>query len=198
MKKTKVKKEPVEQKEPRRGRRKEVDAQAPKAGGSRKLLEMASSLPAGEAKVFITTTMAMDRLDERLKELNKERRGLRATLKGMKIDLWSYDLMRKFRKMAAEDAKARKISLALYEQQMSLDLSAEQKATLAEMDKKREQAKNALYEAHGGAAGKEVGSSTQQPVAVEPGSIDETGPTPPKVPLINTNFDEGTKVALTH
>lgn len=123
------------------------------------LVSMANELPAGQAKSLIQVTHAIDKLEEQRKTINLAIKGQRAILKEMKIDLEPYDHVRKLRKKDPEDVKYFKATVAMYENQLQMELSPSQKEDLEAINKKREEARLAMAEVNGGDTGKEMGSA---------------------------------------
>lgn len=127
------------------------------------ITNMASDMPgAGQAKSFLQITRDLDKIEADIAALNLAKRGKRAALKEMKIELRVYDHVRKLRKMEPEDAKSFKATQALYEEQLLMPLSDDQKAQLEIINKKREEARIAMAAANGGDTGKEVGSGANE------------------------------------
>lgn len=136
--------------------------------GDKLLVDMAEKQPAGGGKTLLLITHALDKIEEQISALNLAKRGERAKLKEMKVELRVYDHVRKLRKMDPEDARSFKATEALYTEQLGMELSPEQKKQIEEINERREAAKTALAAVHGDDTGKEVGSSTM------PASEEET------------------------
>lgn len=133
-----------------------------KKAGDKALMDIASKLPAGAGKEFLSVTQDIDRIEEQMAALNKQKRGCRAKLKEMKIELRPYDHVRKLRKMEPEDMQSFEASVALYKDQLSMKLSAHQELVKKELEVKRERARDMMVDASGGDTGKEVGSAAQE------------------------------------
>lgn len=156
-------------------------AKAAKAAGDKVLTEIATNLPHGSGKRFLEITKEIDDIENQMSLLNKRKRGCRASLKEMKIDLRPYDHVRKLRKMEPEDMKSFEASVALYKDQLSMTLSVHQEVIKKELEGQREAARDAMLDASGGDTGKEIGSNA---------GTDAAAPRPPAaaVPERNDNF----------
>lgn len=130
--------------------------------GDKALLEVAATLPAGGAKTLIAKVHAHDAALAEIKKWNLVKKGIRADLREMKIELRPLDHVLKLRAMDPEDAKSFKATEALYTQTLGLELSPQQKASVEEINKKREDARKAMASIHGDDAGKEVGTGTDE------------------------------------
>lgn len=124
------------------------------------LMNIAGNLPHGQGKTFLTVNFAIDKLEEQKSAINLALRGEYAKLKEMKIEIGALKDVRKVRKMAPEDAKALMATRALYSDMFGMALSPDQKKMIEDINEKREAARVALADAHGGDTGKEVGSQT--------------------------------------
>ena len=130
-------------------------------------------------------TKELDDIEDKMSLLNKQKRGVRASLKEMKIELRPYDHVRKLRKMEPEDMKSFEASVALYKDQMSMTLSVHQQVIKKELEGQREAARDAMIDAGGGDAGKEIGSNAKK----NGESVEKTeAAEAPAVPERNDNF----------
>lgn len=161
----------------------EAQAAAKKAG-DKALMDTAANMPHGSGKRFLELTKELDQIEGQAELLNKRKRGVRASLKEMKVELRPYDHVRKLRKMEPEDMRGFEASTALYKDQLGMTLSGHEKVIKQKLDDQREAARDAMIDASGGETGKEVGSSTQ-PGSTN-GAKDET--VTPAVPTKNDNF----------
>lgn len=132
---------------------------ATKVAAGKALVEIASSLPHGAGKEFLIVTKELDDIETQQALLNKRKRGCRAKLKEMKIELRPYDHVRKLRKMLPEDMQSFEASIALYKDQLSMTLSVHQQVIKKEIVDRREAARDAMIDASGGDTGQEIGSS---------------------------------------
>ena len=108
----------------------------------------------------------------------------------MKIELRAYDRVRRLKKMDPEDVKSLKATEALYEDQLGLELSPQQKQNLEELAVKREEARVALAQVNGGEAGNEIGSNAHKAAAepnLTPGGL-------PSLPQRNEELTKGFRV----
>lgn len=124
------------------------------------LLDMAAKMPAGPGKKFINDNIILDNLHAEKLKIARAIGAKRKEMRGDKIDLACLDRVRKLREMEPEDVAAKKATEALYEQQLGLALSSDQKGVLSNLSKKREEDKASIIRASGGDTGKEVGSGT--------------------------------------
>jgi len=133
-------------------------AKEAKKVGDKALNTIAAELPHGSGKQFLVLTKELDDIEGQMATLNKRKRGVRASLKEMKIELRPYDHVRKLRKMEPEDMKSFEASVALYKDQLSMSLSVHQQVIKKELEGQREAARDAMMDASGGDTGKEIGS----------------------------------------
>lgn len=133
-------------------------SKAAKVAGDKALLTMASDMPVGQAKSFLTAIAKRDNIRAQQKVLALAMRGVRGELKAMKIDLTPLDHVLKLRDMDPEDARAFKATEALYTQQLGMEVSPAQQAHIDAINEKRENARKAMSDINGGDTGKEVGS----------------------------------------
>jgi hypothetical protein len=137
---------------------------AMKKAADKILVSMAGDFnAAGASKSFLNSNLRLDKLETQKDVINKAIRGERATLRQMKVDLRCLDRVRKLRKMEPEDVRALKATEALYEEQLNMELSPEQKKVVDDLNKQREENKKAMLNANGGDTGKEVGTAAQVP-----------------------------------
>jgi hypothetical protein len=162
MKKEPTKKTDEEVKESKANAKKATKAankKAMKAASDKLLVTMAADMPGANAsKSFLDLNGQLDKIELEAAKLNLAKRGVRGELRKMKVDLSALDRVRKLRKMEPEDVVAKKATEALYEEQLSMPLSDEQKAILKALNAKREENKKAILAASGGHTGKEVGT----------------------------------------
>ena len=138
---------------------KAANKKALKAASDKLLVTMAADMPGANAsKSFLDLNGQLDKIELEAAKLNLAKRGVRGELRKMKVDLSALDRVRKLRKMEPEDVVAKKATEALYEEQLSMPLSDEQKAFLKALNAKREENKKAILAASGGNTGKEVGT----------------------------------------
>lgn len=150
--------------------------------------EMAANMPHGQGKEFLELTQGLDQDDEEISLINKRKRGRRARLKQMKVDLGPYDHTRKLRKMEPEDMQSFEASTALYKDQLGMTLSPHQEVLKKQLQQQREAARDAMIDASGGTStGKEIGSR-QYGASTDP-EIVNTGNK--AVPEKNDNFNAG-------
>ncbi len=136
--------------------KKKLDKEAKKLA-EKAVLSIAESLPAGEATSFLQDHAEHQKAEEAIAAAQKWKRTVRARMKQKKIDMSCYDRVNKLFKMDRDDMLAKKATEALYEKQLGLDLTDDQKKTVAAIESKRENARAAMAELSDGATGKEVG-----------------------------------------
>jgi hypothetical protein len=129
----------------------------------RLIVDIALQQPGANAsKTFLSLNADLDKLDAEAAKHRLARRGVRGRLREMKVDLSSLDRVRKLKNMEPEDVIAKKATEALYEQQLGLNLSDDQKHLLGKLNEKQEADRQALIKASGGNTGKEVGSAVDE------------------------------------
>lgn len=142
---------------------KAAGCQAAKEAGDKLIVGMAQALPGhNSAKSFLSHNFTLDKLDMEAERVNLARRGVRGELRKMRVDLGCLDRVRKLRKMEPEDVVAKKATEALYEEQLSMPLSDEQKQIVKDLNQQREENKKSMLKASGGETGKEVGTSASR------------------------------------
>lgn len=149
------------------------------------IMEMASDMNGGQGNSFVKLHAEHRKAEEQIAAAQKWKRNVRAQMKGMKVDMSCYDRVNKLSKMDPADVTAKKATEALYEKQLSLPLSEDQKKMVAEIDTKRENARAAMADLNGGETGKEIGSGTEAP---EP--TPETMPEPTTEPAKESEVPE--------
>lgn len=144
----------------KRGASEATEAQkAAKKAGDKALLDTAAAMPHGGGKRFLELTKELDTIEDQANLLGKRKRGVRAALKEMKVNLRPYDHVRKMRKMEVEDMRSFEADVALYKDQLDMPLSVHQQVLKKEIEGQREAARDAMIDA-GGDSGKEIGSTT--------------------------------------
>jgi hypothetical protein len=166
---------------------------AAKAAGDKALVDMATNLPHGAGKQFLVLTKGLDEIEDKMELLNKQKRGIRASLKEMKVELRPYDHVRKLRKMEIEDVKSFEASVALYKDQLDMPLSVHQQVIKKELEGQREAARDAMIDAGGGDSGKEIGTSSQPAGNGQAATISAS--VAPPAPERNDNFRPPASVA---
>lgn len=156
---------------------------AAKAAADKALADTAMNMPHGSGKRFLELTKELDGIESRIGAENTKKRGVRAALKEMKVELRPYDQVRKLRKMEPEDMKSFEASVALYKDQLGMSLSVHQEVIKKELEGQREAAREAMLDASGGDTGKEIGSVT----APDAAPVAEDKPSA-VVPLKNESF----------
>lgn len=152
------------------------------------LNDMAAAMPHGKGKEFLEVTKEIDDIEEQVALLGKRKRGCRARLKEMKVDLEPYDHVRKLRKKEPEDMQSFEASVALYKEQLGMTLSPHQQVLKKQLEGQREAARDAMIDANGGTStGKEIGSR-QYGASTDPEVVNGGGRT---VPEKNDNFSAG-------
>lgn len=131
------------------------------------ITETAAKVPlsVGGGKSFLALVHQLDELLAKQAALALAKRGVRAKLKEMKIELAPLDAVLRLRKMEPEDALSYKATCAIYEQQLAMPLTDDQKKVVSNLEKKRDDARKSLAEVNGGDTGKEVGSSASAPAS---------------------------------
>ncbi len=124
--------------------------------------KIASDLPHGAAKSFLKLVQDLRDSDQRKKAEGIVRRGIRAKLKEIKIELRVLDHTLKLQDMEPEDALSFKATQAIYEEQLGMDLTEDQKKKVSELNEKREAARVSMAASNGGSTGKEIGSGTEE------------------------------------
>lgn len=140
--------------------------------GDKALTEIAANMPHGSGKRFLELTKELDEIEGNIELQNKRKRGVRASLKEMKVELRPYDHVRKMRKMEPEDMKGFEASVALYKDQLGMELSVHQQVLKKELEGQREAARDAMIDAGGGDTGKEIGSGTAPGASAQPADND--------------------------
>jgi len=131
---------------------------AAKRLADQQLMDMADKMPAGQGNQFVVVTAKYEKAVAQRRLAAKVVTSVRNELKAMKIDMQCFDRVMKLKEMDPQDVRAKKATEAIYESQLGMEISDDQKARLAEIDRQREEARNSLRAAHGGDSGKEVGS----------------------------------------
>lgn len=129
-----------------------------KAAVDKGVVDIAMSLPAGNAKAFVQTDKELTLIEEKIADLNKAKRGCRGKLKELKVELSAYDRVRKLRKMAPEDRTSHEASVALYKEQLGMGLSQYEKVLKKQLENQQEALADSIADLTGGNSGKEVGS----------------------------------------
>jgi hypothetical protein len=147
------------------------------------MVEMAAALPAGGANLLKVAAKKLKDVRARKKVLNAEERAIFASLKEGKINIKDFKTVYRWSEMEPGDVKSEKATCALYAEQMEMELSPAEKASIEEINNRREEARKLTLAT--GDTGKEVGSAVNTGGAVDDtkgdgkGSITEGGPVPP-------------------
>lgn len=161
----------------------------------RNLIEMAAALPVGESNTFLKLFSDYCKAVTACRAAAKVKGSIRKQLKsGIKVDMAAFDRVFKLFEMDPTDVAARKATEALYEKQLGLELSSEQKEIVDDLIEKREDARIAMANTNGGDTGKEVGSAAKE-------GGEQKGPLP-TLPERNERLSSGfrprSEVAATH
>lgn len=152
--------------------------------------DIAAALPHGKGKEFLEITKEMDTIEDEQSMLGKRKRGCRARLKELKVDLEPYDHVRKLRKKEPEDMQSFEASVALYKEQLGMSLSGHQQVLKKQLESQREAARDAMIDANGGTStGKEIGSR-QYGASTDPEIVNNGANS---VPEKNDNFSAAPK-----
>ena len=155
---------------------------------NKEIVTMAVGMPHGQAKRFLDIVKNLRQLKAEKKALAKKERGERAGLKEMKVDMKAFDHTFKLSEMEPEDVRSFEATVGLYKETMAMPLSEHQKIIKQELAAQREAARDAMIDASGGDAGKEIGSSTQYGAANDPEIVNGPRPAGAKVPERNETF----------
>ena len=147
---------------------------AGKKAAEKIILDIAEKLPAGQAKEFLTITKTIQELRAKKKVIATAERGERAKLKAMKVHLRCFDHVFKMLDWEKEDISSFEVHVALYKEQLGLELSEGQKNALTGLKAKHEATKKAVLEANGGDTGKEIGSTVPSRSDITPESLADT------------------------
>ena len=132
------------------------------------IMETAAAMPYGQANRFLALNVQLDQIESEMAALNLRKRGVHAGFKELKVELRALSRVRKLRKMEPADVRSLKATEALYEQQLSMTLSEEQKEIIADLKEKRAKVEANIASGDGN-SGKEIGSDA----AVQPSGDDE-------------------------
>lgn len=150
--------------------------------------DIAAAMPHGKGKEFLEVTKEIDQIEDKMAMLGKQKRGCRARLKELKVDLEPYDHVRKLRKKEPEDMQSFEASVALYKEQLGMPLSGHQQVLKKQLEAQREAARDAMIDANGGTStGKEIGSR-QYGASTDPEIVNNGAKA---VPEKNDNFSAG-------
>lgn len=128
----------------------------------KEVMVIAAELPAGQGNSFLKMHVEHGKAEIAIAAAQKWRRTVRASMKGIKIDMDAYNRVNKLAKMDPNDVKAKKTTEALYERTLGLETSPEQNALIDDINKKREDARVAMAQVNGGDTGKEIGSGSSE------------------------------------
>lgn len=157
--------------------------------GEKAAMEIASNLPAGEGNAFIKTFAEYGKAVEVRRVAAKNVSNVRAKLKAMKVDMSCFDRVFKLSEMDAQDVAAKKATEALYENQLSMELSDDQKVIVENINKNRDAAR-ATDQGQATNTGKEVGSATNASVQADaslPAANEALGKSFRPLPAVNTH-----------
>ena len=141
---------------------KKVNAAAKKLA-EKTVIEMAADMPAAKGNAFITEFNNYVKAVGQCRAAAKLKGSVRSKLKSFKVDMKAFDRVFKLYEMDEGDVAALKATEALYEQQVGMKLSPEQKAIVGAIETKRENNRAAMATVTGNEIGKSVGS-TEPPI----------------------------------
>lgn len=137
--------------------KRKIDTEAKKLA-DQAIIGIAAALPGGQGNQFVQLHAEHQEAVKAMAAAGKWKRNVRAKMRTIKIDMACYDRVDKLSQMDPSDVLAKKATEALYEENLSLPLSEDQKKLISDIHVKRENARAAMSELNGGETGKEVGT----------------------------------------
>lgn len=132
---------------------------AVKQAADKMLIDMSKDLPAGGLNELLKAKSKLDKIRAEKKILNAAEREVFANLKEKKVNIKGFRVVYAWSNMEPGDVKAEKATVALYSDQMKIELSPEDKKEITEINQKRDESRKAMAPM-GGSRPKEIGSGT--------------------------------------